>query len=60
MSSDPKGATLGKSRHTLDELHAYPAALTAKIFNHVHIAVPGERHGVGPTRPEPTLTPLRI
>lgn len=44
-SSDRKGAPQGKKGHTLDELHAYPDAITAKILYHVHKASPRERHG---------------
>jgi hypothetical protein len=47
------------SLDTIDELHAYPDALTTRIFNHVDKAVPRERPGLGPLRPEPTLTQLR-
>lgn len=52
-----KGVKLGKHRHTLDELHAYPAGLVDTIFKHINASLSCEREGVGPTYPEPILTP---
>lgn len=58
--SDTDTAWPGRSRHTLNELHAYPADLVEAIFKHVNGAVHCERRGVGPERAEPVLFPLRL
>lgn len=57
--SDTGAAWPRRSRHTLRELHAYPADLVKAIFKHVDGAVRCERRGIGPERAEPALFPLR-
>lgn len=56
--SNTNRGTLGKSNHTLDELHTYPAGLVNTKFKHVNEAVSCERQGVGTTCAAPVLAPL--
>ena len=59
LYSNTKLLSLRRRTHTLDELHAYPSRLVKAIFRHVNGAVSCKRQGLGPTRAEPVLPPLR-
>lgn len=47
-----------KSRHTLDELHAYPEKLVKVVFQHVSESTTAVRPNVGPEMPKPKILPF--